>query len=80
MAVQVYMTIRRHASITTTPIVLPPSCAFLALYPQLQKAQQPQIVAGAFACIDLVCSAGFEERYVWSADKGGEERNTTLYK
>lgn len=44
---------------------------------QLQKKLQPQVVAGALACIDLVCSAGFEERYASGAN--GEKRNKTLY-
>ncbi|CAM9233124.1 unnamed protein product [Ectocarpus fasciculatus] len=46
---------------------------------KLGKALQPQIVAGALACIDLLCSAGFEERYAYKAGESASKPNTKLY-
>lgn len=46
---------------------------------QLGKALQPQIVAGALACIDHLCSAGFEERYTYKAGESASKPNTKLY-
>lgn len=49
--------------------------------PQMGKALQPQIVAGALACMDLVCSAGFDRRYAFAAGEsaGNAKANTKLY-
>lgn len=46
---------------------------------QTGKKLQPQIVAGALACMDLVCSAGFEERYAYAAGESASGPNTKLY-
>lgn len=46
---------------------------------KFHKALQPQVVAGALACIDLVCSAGYEDRYAFSDGVEGRKRNTDLY-
>lgn len=48
---------------------------------QTGKKLQPQIVAGALACMDLVCSAGFEERYAHTAGESAAspKANTKLY-
>lgn len=45
------------------------------------KTLQPQIVAGALACMDLVCSAGFAQRYAFAAGEGASnpKANTKLY-
>lgn len=45
------------------------------------KTLQPQIVAGALACMDLVCSKGFHERYVFAAGESATnaKANTKLY-
>eukprot|EP00903_Cladosiphon_okamuranus_P011333 g10683.t1 len=48
---------------------------------QIGKKLQPQIVAGALACMDLVCSAGFHQRYAFvdGESASNPKANTKLY-
>eukprot|EP00752_Nemacystus_decipiens_P003549 g3275.t1 len=48
---------------------------------QMGKTLQLQIVAGALACMDLVCSAGFDQRYAFVAGESASnpKANTKLY-
>lgn len=48
---------------------------------QMGKTLQPQIAAGALACMDLVCSAGFDQRYAFVAGESASNHraNTKLY-
>lgn len=48
---------------------------------QMGKTLQLQIVAGALACMDLVCSAGFAQRYAFAAGEtaSNPKANTKLY-